>query len=868
MKCPILMMAGAFALGVLAGQSAGLLFLLLACAGCVLAAGFCAWRGRHLLSWVLVLAGFACGGAACARLFQARFPANDVSHMASWGLSLTQPITLKGTLATTPLLAPYGVQFDLRVAQVSDGRQIRTAAGKVRLRILNGRGSTLPAAALRLHYGESIEAFARLERPHNDRNPGGFDYRRWMESIQDIYWQGVVAGPQDVRETAGRVPFIVNRLIASARARVGESIDRIYPPWSVNGRDGAVLKAILLGDRSSLDSQTIEDFRQSGLYHLLVVAGLHVGLLVLLAGGLLRLLRVREAWRTPLLLIFLIVFAALVEQRAPTLRASLMIGAYLLAKWLDREQPALNAIGLAALILLFHRPAWLFDSGFQLSFAAALLIAGVAAPVLEHTTEPYRRALWRLDDVNCDIAFAPRVAQFRLDARSAARWLGEKSSLQGKLIERAETRMNIAAALLRVGVWIIDLVVFSAVLQLGLLLPMSEIFHRVTLAGIGLNTLAVPLMTVLLAIAVPVVLLGLIVPSVAAFVAKPLSIVMTGLFGLTSLPRLPHWLSFRVPTPPVWVAMGFALAVILVAFTIGRNRNVLAGATLAAAAFGVLIALYPFSSAIPKGVFEITELDCGGGEGLLMVLPDRTTVLVGSGGGSRRWLGGSDPLRGRRWDPGENIVSPYLWSRGIKTIDVLILPDVAGDHLSGVPSLLRNFRVKRFWYGSLPSGSERASLLNMLGAHNVAMRRLRAGEKIQMGATRFEALWPPLSGGIAQSRATGESLLLRVSNQDGSVLLAADLGRLAQSLVLKTDLPLKSEVLQASPTEINAQFPARAQPAIVLEDPSERRDVAVYQKMSSPSPFQMFNVSERGAVTVSINDKAINVHSDVRPEHY
>lgn len=787
--------------------------------------------------------------------------------MASWGLNLTQPITLKGTLATTPLLAPYGIQFDLRVTQVSDGRQIRATAGKVRLRILNGRGSLLPAAALHLRYGEAIEAQTRLERPRNDRNPGSFDYRRWMESVQDIYWQGIVANPQGVRPATGPAPFILDRLIATARARIGKSIDRIYPPWSVNGRDGAVLKAILLGDRSSLDSQTIEDFRKSGLYHLLVVAGLHVGLLMLLAGGLLRVVRVRENWRTPLLLLFLIVYAALVEQRAPTMRASLMIGAYLLARWLDREQPALNAIGVAALILLFHRPAWLFDSGFQLSFVAALLIAGVAAPILEHTTEPYRRALWRLDDVGCDIVFVPRVAQFRLDVRGAARWLCEKNRLPGKLIERPETMMNIAAAVLRVGIWIIDLVVFSAVLQLGLLLPMAEIFHRVTLAGIGLNALAVPLMTVLLALAVPVVLLGLIVPSLAAFAARPLSVVMTRLFGLTGLPQLPHWLSFRVPTPPVWVAMGFALAVILVAFTLGRTRKMLAAAALGAAVFGILIALYPFSPAIPKDVLEITELDCGGGEGLLMVLPDQTTVLVGSGGGSRRWLGGSDPLRGRRWDPGEDIISPHLWSRGIKTIDVLILPAVAGDHLSGVPSLLRNFRVKRFWYGSLPSGSERAALLNMLGVHGVAMRWLRVGEKIQMGATRFEVLWPQLTDRFGRSRAAGAAILLRVSNQDGSVLLAADLGRSAQALVLKTNLALESEVLQASPTEMNTQFLARAQPAIILEDPSERSDITFPQRMNGLPPFPMFNISERGAVTVSMNRKAISVRSDVESKH-
>lgn len=856
MKCLLLILAGAFALGVLAGQSASLPVLLPACAACLLCACLCFRLRRIALTWVLVLAGFACGGAACARLFQARFPADDASHMGNWGIDLTQPVLLEGTLATSPLLMPDGIQFDLRVVRVSDGRRLRAAAGKVRLRVLNGK-SSLPAAALQLHYGDAIQAWTLLRRPRNDQNPGGFDYRRWMESIQDIYWQGIVIGPQEIQKVIGPAPPVAGRLIASAREGLAASIDRIYPPWSVNGRDGAVLKAILLGDRSSLDSSTIEDFRQSGLYHLLVVAGLHVGLLVLLAEGLLRLLRLREAWRAPLLLAFLVIYAVLVEQRAPTLRASLMIGAYLLARLLDREQPALNAIGLAALILLFHRPAWLFDSGFQLSFAAALLIAGVAVPVLERTTEPYRLALRRLDDPDFDLACEPRAAQFRLDVRGAANWLSSFHDRTGPtnpadLVDvkglRPESALKIIGSLLRAAVWVVDLIIFSAILQLGLLLPMAEIFHRVTLAGIGLNSLAVPLMTVLLAVAVPLVLLGLVAPALAALPAKLMSLIMTGLFGLTELRHMPRWLSFRVPTPPLWVAAGFALAVIVASFMLGRSRKFLGVAGVSAAVFGLLIALYPFHPKIPQGLLEITELDCGGGEGLLIVLPDQTTVLVGSGGGSRRWLGGSDPLRGRRWDPGENIISPYLWSRGVKTIDVLILPDVAGDHLSGVPSLLKNFHVKEFW--SFSSGLERPELLSLLSAHGIIARRLQGEDIIRVGSTQFEVLWPPPTGGFGRSRTAGASALLRISDSQGSVLLGADLTRAAQELALRADAPMQSAVLQASPEELRPQFLSRVQPAIVLEDPSGRSKPMNFV-LDGVKQFQVFDVSESGAVTVS-----------------
>lgn len=865
MNSPVLVLACSFALGILLAQhtNASPFVLLFAGACCLLAAGL-AVRGKRLgAAGAIVLAGFVFAGASSARLFQYRFSTQNISHIGAWGVNLKRALLLQGVLATSPLQTPYGLQFDLKVTRISDGHRVLTATGRVRLRVLTGK-SSVPPAALQLQYGDSIRAWSRLRRPRGDLNPGGFDYRRWMQSIQDIYWQGVIERPQDIQKVPGPRPPILNRAIASIRVRLIASIDQLYPPWSVEGRDGAVLKAILLGDRSSLDSQTIENFRKSGIYHLLVVAGLHVGLLALLVEGLLRLLRLRDTWRALLLLIFLVVYASLVEQRAPTLRASLMIGSYLVARLLDRDHPPMNAIGIAALVLLFERPAWLMDSGFQLSFAAALLIAGLAAPVLSRWTGPYHRALWRLQDRGFDPALEPRMIQFRLDLRDFAGLLDRKF---GRSSRDRDFLVRAVGTLSRGLIWMLDLVIFSAILQWGLLLPMVEIFHRVTLAGIGLNALAVPLMTLLLAVAVPVVTLNLAAPALAAFPGKVLALIMQGLFGLTQFPHMPHWLSFRVPTPPLWVACGFGLAVILAGYGLVSSLRAFAAAGAAAFIFGLLIALSPFPPALPAGRFEVTELDCGGGEGLFMALPGAKSILVGAGGGSRMWLGGGDPIRARRWDPGENIVSPYLWSRGIKTLDVLFLPDTAGDHLSGVASILRNFRVKQFWYGSLPSRPGTASLRSLLQRHGVAVRKLRSGDVVTLGSSRFEVIWRASAGHRDRKQRTGLPVLLRVSNPDGSVLLAADLNRTDQQRALKSNLPWASSVLEASPDELDSPFASRVEPAVVLEDSETRQTNHRPAAGGAPKPqtMRVFDVSQSGAVTVSLRGGAISIHSYVQP---
>ena len=111
--------------------------------------------------------------------------------------------------------------------------------------------------------------------------------------------------------------------------------------------------------------------------------------------------------------------------------------------------------------------------------------------------------------------------------------------------------------------WVANILIFSAVLQLGLLLPMVETFHRVTFAGVGLNALAIPVMTLLLALALPINLLSVVSPAVAAWPAKVLSLVMALLFDMTHLPGLAAWLSYRMPAPPLWVAWGFCGAFVL-----------------------------------------------------------------------------------------------------------------------------------------------------------------------------------------------------------------------------------------------------------------------------------------------------------------
>jgi competence protein ComEC len=542
-----------------------------------------------------------------------------------------------------------------------------------------------------------------------------------------------------------------------------------------------------------------------------------------------------------------------------------MIAAYLIGRTLYRERSLLNAVGLAALILLAHRPPWLFESGFQLSFSAALLIAGLAVPILERTTEPYRRALWDLKEVDRDLSFAPRQAQFRLDMRDLGAALGERLHTSPRFPRLAPALVTVVV---RVMVWAMSILLFSAVLQIGLFLPMAETYHRITFAGIGLNALAIPVMTALLALALPTVALAALAPAVGAWLGKPLTFVMQGLFVLTDLPHLPGWMSYRVPEPPLVVALIFALALVVAGWSLGRSRGAARASLAVAAGLVILIMLHPFPPRLPRGVLEVTALDTGGGDALFIVLPDRTTMLI-DGGGSRARQGREGAFRGRRWDPGEDIVSPYLWSRGLGRIDVVVLSTPQDDHLGGLTAVVRNFRVGEFWHGPNPLTPAYLDLLEELARHRVRLRQLVAGERIDAGGAAVEVLWPQAGRPLPTRPSSEDSLVLKVSSGEASVLLLGEIGQAVEEELEHGGSHLRCRVLKVArhgaTTSSSAAFLKKVAPAVALVTSESASPI------NSPNPetlnrlravgARVLETDVEGAITVAMRGSDLVVGS-------
>ena len=341
---------------------------------------------------------------------------------------------------------------------------------------------------------------------------------------------------------------------------------------------------------------------------------------------------------------------------------------------------------------------------------------------------------------------------------------------------------------------------------------------------------------------------------------------MAGLFALTNLPRLPAWLSFRVPNPPLWVGCGFVLPVLVAAVALGRHAWTFRLSMAALGLMTALIAIHPFSPRLPSGILEITALDCGQGDALFLVLPDKTTMLVDAAG-TRNRSTTEGAFQGRLWDPGEDIVSPYLWSRGVKRIDIVALSHPHEDHLGGLFAVVRNFQIGEFWHAANPATPAYSGLLERVRQKGVAERTLAAGDEPERGGAIIRALWPARSWRPSGLPSNDDSLVLRLSYHGASVLLPGDISAEVEQSLLASGEPLESEVLKVahhgSNSSTSPEFLARVNPRVAIVTVG----AGGFGNLPSPETLgrlrgwgiRVFRPDVDGATTVQMSDRSLAV---------
>lgn len=514
------------------------------------------------------------------------------------------------------------------------------------------------------------------------------------------------------------------------RVRAEAALDRGMP-----AREAALARGFVLGEDDRVDPATVEDFRRSGLSHLLAVSGQNVALLALLAMPLLAALGMPLRTRLVWILAAIAVYVPLAGGGPSILRAGVMGALTLLATLAGRRASRLYGLAVAAVIALAIDPHIGANIGWQLSFAAVLGILAMGAPLRRAIGSRLGARGWRgalvegaAMTIAATLATAPLIAfhfeaistttlvanLLALPAVAPAMWLGMLTAIGGQVPGFPAEALNAIGALL-----------LAYIAQVAAWCGQPEwAYLHVRLGLVGL--------------------LGSYLAIAAACLAIP---------ALQRRHRLAALKRARRPTqsaPPGCNA--FSVKWTEKALHHGFRVLTAAVAALVAGAL-LLVAPWDGSADSPPGGLRVSVLDVGQGDAILLQPAQAPAVLVDGG------------------PPGDELAAK-LEEAGVNALGAAIVTHEQSDHAGGIEELLGRYSIHHLFYARL---SRR--LRGEAAAAGAGPARVAEGDVLHSGALQLEVLWPPhelLAEPLAGADPNSQALVLLVRWRSFSMLLMAD----------------------------------------------------------------------------------------------
>lgn len=592
--------------------------------------------------------------------------------------------------------------------------------------------------------GDRLILRAALAIPTEPGTPGTFNYRRYLLD-RKIALTGFIRSAAYLNNysfsTTGHRPAR-QYLPQFLRHKTNLFIDRANLSNNLSG----LYKAIITGQQDSVPIWVLNNFRRSGAIHLLAISGMHMGLLALLCGLLInfglrqssRLLLRWPVWKISAIASLLVMgcYATVSGLQPPVLRAFIMAAMVIFAIVLDRPRSMLNILALAALLILFYDPTALFSASFQLSFSA------VTAIILCHHRFPDLFQISREEK-----AWPARLCH----------WL------------RSGLLISLVALLATAPITIYH-------------------FHQVSFLGPVTTLITAPLICFW---ALP---LGLAAALTSSWFAGFAAILLTvGSYGLVAadlatsvIAKFPH--ATRTLPPPllITIAIYYLLAGYLLLFETGRSVKFTA----------LLVMLLIIGSPIPASISDrhgdeetrVTFIDVGQGSSTLLELPGNNNILVDGGG-----------AYSPRFNPGEQIIGPFLWHKSITRLRALIISHKHHDHFNGLEFIVKNFRPEQIWINGFAGATEEYQ--GILAAAAEIGSEVKVPEKgaiiFAEGAAKLTSISDLHLRTNPDLPENSRSLIIRLAVGENRIILPGDIMADDGRILLNQGVDLQSEVLAA-----------------------------------------------------------------------
>ncbi len=637
--------------------------------------------------------------------------------------------TLKPDNSLTEICEPtiqlYGVVTSISIKKSKTYLTVKSKKNLVLLKV--DTLFTLPFV------GDSIKTLARNIQIPGPTNPGQFDYNTFLRSkkIIGLYTSDYTTISITHNES-------IKKFFYSLNVGIQNKINNTF-----GKQTASLLSTLILGNKNNLDPSTILNFRDTGLYHVLALSGLHIGVIAIIINVLLTLVRVPSKLVHIGTLIILIVFGMIVQWPPSVQRAICMYSIIVLTRLSNRKPCTYNTLSISASIILLLEPGIISNIGFMLSVSATFFI-------IYYST------------------FSKRVFSDGL----------------------------ISSYILKP----IAITLFASIGTIPILIHFFNSFSPISLLG---NIVVVPSIAITL-------ISGIVTLLVGGFSQHMQSILAEATNALASCTtHLVEYIHFLSPHPlylSQWSISSYGIFILLALFFPQlKYRDSVRPLMFTL----IIIASAQFCINEIKHLFlnriELTMIDVGTGESILLELPNNKTILVDCGND----LGKA----------GKYAVLPVLKNKGINVIDMVIISHGHRDHYGGLKEILKTVTIKSIAY----SESTHLPITNVIKGNDVrngsiSKTPLTAGDEITgLGEVSLKIIHPNKE---RYSNENNNSLVMLLSFGEQKMLFTGDIEEEVERELVKQNLITDIDILKVahhgSRTSSIFSFMNKALPEIAL----------------------------------------------------
>lgn len=570
-------------------------------------------------------------------------------------------------------------------------------------------------------------------------NPGQFNEYLYYKSKKYAYKfyadSAVISGTQT---------NFYYQALSAVRKQLTDTYYKLLPE-----KNAGVLTAMMLGDTSYLEEDIKELYRENGISHILAISGLHISLLGLTLYQIFRKIHMPLFLSTVKTLFFLYSYGILTGFGVSTNRAVVMMTVYMAAVLVGRTYDLFSGTAVSALIILLQSPLDITSAGFLLSFGAVIGIGTVYPALCKALLKEKKEERKK------------RLPKLKVSSRENLKRIYEEFKFyfwNNIVIQTLLSSLSVQLILLPVLLWFFyEIPVYSPIVNL-LIIPVSSLLTILAFLAVLIGCVSIP---------AGVFFMGGVNYILVFYEA--VCHIGSGLPGKSILTGRPGLITIA------------SYLILLILFLRcnkqkGRRRSLLL-------VLPMLLLLIPQTA----NNLQVTFLDVGQGDGIVIQLPGKTTIMIDGGSSNVKKLS-------------KYRLEPFLKYQGINVIDYAIVTHGDADHYTGVLEFLEedykgSIRIKNL----LLPGADRkdetyTNLIKKAGASGVKVSVLNTGDNFSLKGISIKCLWPD-QGFETNSDKNTHSIVLSLKYGEFDMLLTGDLEGEGEKQIIEQITQKKADAL-------------------------------------------------------------------------